>query len=313
MLLFWKNTLRKQRKNLIQETNATLSCKNNSLLEKSTLCPFLWKNVLSLEKKKKQLNPHIRKNSTRSRQKKLNSLSLSSEKLNLLERRKMWTEHRLIQHVQMRTVRQHIHWTVRYFITRTRVAQERTGQDCTHCYLKNSLSSTRHVSFFATLDTDHQRKFSLSPASSVFGPFSPSQSCPLVLDPNILATIHAGVADPLKSHLPQVMSPKWSSPTTLSLEELSLTGILGQICIKPRQEFAGDDYQNPVTEDMEEFGQVGVEMPYIQSKIHSDHRRLGSWWWRLTKVLASPLYFHGRGKILILLEDPRLQGNQKQR
>ena len=42
-----------------------------------------------------------------------------------------------------------------------------------------------------------------------------------------LATIHGGVADPLKSHLQQVMSPNWFSPTTLSLEELSLTGILG--------------------------------------------------------------------------------------
>ena len=32
----------------------------------------------------------------------------------------------------------------------------------------------------------------------------------------------------------------------------------------------GDNYQNPITEEMDEFGKVGVEMSYIQSKTHSD-------------------------------------------
>ena len=43
------------------------------------------------------------------------------------------------------------------------------------------------------------------------------------------AKIHDRVADQHKSHLSQVMSPKSSSPKTLSREELSLTGILGRI------------------------------------------------------------------------------------
>ena len=78
-------------------------------------------------------------------------------------RRYVWTEHPLTQHVQMRTVCQHIHCTAwSHVITRTRVAQERTAQDWTHWCLKNSLLSTRHVSFLAAPDTDHQHKFSLT-------------------------------------------------------------------------------------------------------------------------------------------------------
>ena len=49
---------------------------------------------------------------------------------------------------------------------------------------------------------------SLSAASSVFPPFSPSQSCPLVLDPYIPATIPGGVADPLKIPSPTGHEPK---------------------------------------------------------------------------------------------------------
>ena len=33
----------------------------------------------------------------------------------------------------------------------------------------------------------------------------------------------------------------------------------------------GENYQNPIAEDMDEFGKVGVEMSYIQSQMHSDH------------------------------------------
>ena len=63
----------------------------------------------------------------------------------------------------------------------------------------------------------------------------------------------------------------------------------------------GNDYQNPVAEDMDEFGKVGVEMSYIQSQMHPDcgsaksiadsHLEDGE----LRKMLASPLYLQGRG------------------
>ena len=61
---------------------------------------------------------------------------------------------------------------------------ERTAQDCTHWCLQNCLSSTRHVSFLAAPDTDHQHKFSLT--CLIYLPaFSPLQSCPFVLDPHV--------------------------------------------------------------------------------------------------------------------------------
>ena len=64
----------------------------------------------------------------------------------------------------------------------------------------------------------------------------------------------------------------------------------------------GDHFQNPVTEDAEEIGKVGVEMPYVQSRIHSDydsaesiaHSDLEDG--ELRKMLASPLHVHGRGE-----------------
>ena len=33
----------------------------------------------------------------------------------------------------------------------------------------------------------------------------------------------------------------------------------------------GENYQNPIAEDIDEFGKVGVEMSYIQSPMHSDY------------------------------------------
>ena len=34
----------------------------------------------------------------------------------------------------------------------------------------------------------------------------------------------------------------------------------------------GDDYQSPITEDMDEFGKIGVKsLSYNQSLIHSDY------------------------------------------
>ena len=32
-----------------------------------------------------------------------------------------------------------------------------------------------------------------------------------------------------------------------------------------------NSYQNPIAEDMDEFGKVGAEMSYIQSQMHSDY------------------------------------------
>ena len=62
----------------------------------------------------------------------------------------------------------------------------------------------------------------------------------------------------------------------------------------------GDDYQNPITEDTKEIGKVGVDMPYVHSRIHSDYDSAESFAesedGELRKMLAAPLYVHGRGE-----------------
>ena len=62
---------------------------------------------------------------------------------------------------------------------------------------------------------------------------------------------------------------------------------------------------------------VGVEMPYVQSRIHSDYDSavsIADWDLEdgeLRKMLASPLYIHGRGENCGLLQNLQLQGSQK--
>ena len=110
------------------------------------------------------------------------------------------------------------------------------------------------------------------------------------------AKIHGRVADQHKSHLSQVMSPKWSSAKTFSLEELSLTGILGQIRIKHNHgrklpKFYRRRYEwiwiswcwdvlHPVTDAFRLW-------------LSGKHCRLGSWRWKITKNAGFIAVFSG--------------------
>ena len=113
------------------------------------------------------------------------------------------------------------------------------------------------------------------------------------------AMVHGRVADQRKTHLSQVMSPNSSSLKTSSPEELSLTGILGQIRVKYRKDSWGITTKL-IAEDMEGFGKVAFDMSYVQSQMHSDHDSAESIAdsdledGELQKVLASPLYVQGR-------------------
>ena len=79
----------------------------------------------------------------------------------------------------------------------------------------------------------------------------------------------------------------------------------------------GENNQNPIAEDMDEFGKVGVDMSYIQSQMHSDLTQRKALQSRILKMENNEkCWFHYckyRGeRIMNLLEDPQLQGNQKQ-
>ena len=88
---------------------------------------------------------------------------------------------------------------------------------------------------------------------------------------------------------------KRSSLKTSSPEELSLTGILGQIPYQIQERFTRNNNQNPINEDVDEFGKVGAEKSHLQSQMHSDYDSAGSVAdsdledGPLRKMLASPL------------------------
>ena len=66
---------------------------------------------------------------------------------------------------------------------------------------------------------------------------------------------------------------KFPFPTDFEARRIEIDRNLEVEHQDPSQErIMGDDVQNPITEDMDEFGKIGVKsLSYIQSQIHSDH------------------------------------------
>ena len=85
---------------------------------------------------------------------------------------------------------------------------------------------------------------------------------------------------------------------------MSLTGTSYQ---KPER-ILGNDDQNPVTEDTKETGKFRDDVLHVQSRIHSDYDSAESNTdsdledGELRKMLASPLYVHGRGSVPTVLK-----------
>ena len=164
---------------------------------------------------------------------------------------------------------------------------------------------------------------SLSLASLVFRPSSPSLSCPTSAPSGL---DQETLRDPwrsggyTKSASPTGHEPKLIQSDDFEPQEIELDRNLGTDLQPGRIELdlnlrtdphqisvfdeiiLGDDYQNPVTEDTEETGHFGVGMPYVQSRIHSDYDSAESIAdsdledGELRKMLASPLHVHGRGE-----------------
>ena len=168
--------------------------------------------------------------------------------------------------------------------------------------------------------------------SLIFRPSSPSLSCPSELDRETLRDSRRS-GGKTQSASPTGYEPKLIQSDDFEPQRIELDRHLGKDLQPRRIEFdrnigtdpyqileriLGDDYQNPITEDTGETGNFG-DMPYVQSRIHSDydaaetiaHSDLEDG--DLRKMLASPLYVHGRGENMTLLKNPQLQGNQKQK
>ena len=116
---------------------------------------------------------------------------------------------------------------------------------------------------------------SLSLSSPIFPTVSPTQDLWYTIH-TYPAKFHARVADPHKSHLSQIVSQKTIETEAIEPEDLEPRRIeldrnLGTDPHQIRERFMRNHYQNPITEDMDEFGKVGAETSYIQSQTHCDY------------------------------------------
>ena len=103
------------------------------------------------------------------------------------------------------------------------------------------LSSTCHVSFLAAPDTVHLQKYSLTHLSYLSNDLTDTHTRLLVHDEYLPCDVPRQCGGSTQIPLSQVMSPTSSRPkqsilNTSSPEELSLTGILGQIRIKYKKD-----------------------------------------------------------------------------
>ena len=84
-------------------------------------------------------------------------------------------------------------------------------------------------------------------------------------------------------------------PEDLEPRRIELDRNLGTDPYQIQESFMRNNYQNPITEDVDEFGKVGAEMSYLQSQMHSDYDSAESIAdsdledGELRKMLASPL------------------------
>ena len=88
--------------------------------------------------------------------------------------------------------------------------------------------------------------------------------------------------------------------TDLQPRRIELDRNIGTDPYRIPERILGDDYQTPITEDTEETGKFDVDMPYVQSRIHSDYDSAESIAdsdledGESRKMLASPLYAYRR-------------------
>ena len=140
---------------------------------------------------------------------------------------------------------------------------------------------------------------SLSPTPSIFPMFSPSHPSLLASDP------YLPCEDPRQrggsTQIPSLTGyePKVIKPENLEPRRIELDRNLGTDPYQTQERIMGNNYQNPISKDMDEFGNVGVEMFHVQSQVHSDYDSAESIAdsdledGKLRKMLASPLYIRG--------------------
>ena len=143
------------------------------------------------------------------------------------------------------------------------------------CVLKQ-LSSTCHVSFLAAPDTDHKHRSSLTYFTYLSDNCTSTHKRPSVHDPYLPCDVprQSGGSTqipPLTGYEPKHIETKAIEPEDLEPGRIGLDRNLGKDPYQMQERFMRNNFQNPITEDMDECGKFGAEMSYIQSQMHSDY------------------------------------------
>ena len=162
-----------------------------------------------------------------------------------------------------RTGFQHItlHSLITFHHANTRGSRLRFCASKTFCHPRVMSRSLSHL----TLTTSTS---SLSPTSPILQSFSPTHTSLLTHDPYIHCDGSRGrggssqIPSPIGFFEPKRIELDTSLDRNLEVEHQDLT----------QDRIMGDDYQNPITEDTDEFGKIGVKsLSYKQSQILSDY------------------------------------------
>ena len=132
-----------------------------------------------------------------------------------------------------------------------------------------------------TLTTSTSSLSPISSTSHTFPTVSPSQTSPMILKPYVPCDVPRQCGEST-----QIPSLTGYEPKTVEFEDIETEAIepedleprrielgrnlgkdphqIQEICVR-------NNYQNPVAEDVDEFGKVGSEMSYFQSQMHFDY------------------------------------------
>ena len=120
---------------------------------------------------------------------------------------------------------------------------------------------------------------SLSPTSPIFPTISPTHTRPLARDPYLPCDVprqSGGSAQipSLTGFEPKLIETEAIEPEDLEPRKIELDRNLGTDPYQIQERLMRSTFQNPVTEDMDEFGKVGAGMSYIQSLPIMTQRRV---------------------------------------
>ena len=156
------------------------------------------------------------------------------------------------------------------------MAQELQGSGL-HIFVSlKQLSSTCHVSFLAAPDTDHKHKFSLTHFAYLSDDLPNTHTRPLVHDEYLPFDVprQSGGSTQIPSitgYEPKLIETKAVEPEDLEPKKIELHRNLGTDPYQIQERSTRSDFQNPIIQDFDEFGKVGAEMSYTQSRMHSDY------------------------------------------